>query len=426
MTTLAEHIIVAGAENHPPMLEKSMYDSWVSRIRLFIKGKKNGRMMLDSIVNGPLVYLTIEENGQTRPKKYSELTKAQQLQDDCDVQATNIILHGLPPDVLAVPTFQQGEDPIDCINKVMAFLSAMESRFPPLNNQLRMSSNPKNQATIQDGRVIVQQVQGRQTQSSLVLETEELLQPQEEIMQLTEDLDAYDSYCDDISSAKVVLIANLLSCDPDVLSEVPYFDSYQNDMINQDVQEMLYSEQTHIDDYPDNDINNDSNIFTYFLYCRSHKMCVIAKEHVVIFVIDDEETLLLEEASVWIEAPSELPQISLVNESLQKLKYQLASFDNVAKKRATSDAITAGQSQEKDTVIRKLKDMIKSLSGKDNVENVKKDIEEIETINIELGIRLGQNYFLDNENYKEKNESIYGEVQEEVIGDNPDYEPLRE
>nr|GFA51512.1 hypothetical protein [Tanacetum cinerariifolium] len=92
MTTLAEHIIVAGAENHPPMLEKSMYDSWASSIRLFIKRKKNGRMMLDSIDNGPLVYPTVEENGQTRPKKYSKLTKAQQLQDDCDVQATNIIL----------------------------------------------------------------------------------------------------------------------------------------------------------------------------------------------------------------------------------------------------------------------------------------------------------------------------------------------
>ncbi|GJZ19888.1 hypothetical protein Tco_0556478 [Tanacetum coccineum] len=81
MTTLAEHIIVAGAENHPPMLEKLMYDSWASGIRLFIKGKKHDRMMLDSINNGPLVYLTIEENGQTRPKKYSKLTEAQ-LQDN--------------------------------------------------------------------------------------------------------------------------------------------------------------------------------------------------------------------------------------------------------------------------------------------------------------------------------------------------------
>ncbi|GKA86417.1 hypothetical protein Tco_0808128, partial [Tanacetum coccineum] len=107
MTTLAEDIIVAGAENHPPMLKKSTYDSWASRIRLFIKGKKHGRMMLDSIDNGPLVYLTVEENGQTRPMKYSELTEAQQLQDDCDVQATNIILHGLPPDVYELVNHQE-------------------------------------------------------------------------------------------------------------------------------------------------------------------------------------------------------------------------------------------------------------------------------------------------------------------------------
>ncbi|GJX49532.1 hypothetical protein Tco_0276377 [Tanacetum coccineum] len=42
------------------------------------------------------------------------------------------------------------------------------------------------------------------------------------------------------------------------------------------------------------------------------------------------------------------------------------------------------QSQEKDTIIRKLKGRIKSLSRKDSVENVKKDIDEIEIINIEL------------------------------------------
>ncbi|GJZ58951.1 hypothetical protein Tco_0614767 [Tanacetum coccineum] len=102
MTTLAEHIIVAGAKNRPPMLEKSMNKSWASRICLFIKRKKHGRMMLDSIDNGPLVYPTIEENGQTRPMKYSKLTEAQQLQDDYDVQETNIILHGLPPDVYAL------------------------------------------------------------------------------------------------------------------------------------------------------------------------------------------------------------------------------------------------------------------------------------------------------------------------------------
>ncbi|GJS77772.1 hypothetical protein Tco_0727653 [Tanacetum coccineum] len=80
MTTLAEHIIIAGAENRPPMLEKSM-------------------MMLDSIDNGPLVYPTVEEDGQTQPKKYSKLAEAQQLQDDYDqVQVNTKFLNALPPE----------------------------------------------------------------------------------------------------------------------------------------------------------------------------------------------------------------------------------------------------------------------------------------------------------------------------------------
>ncbi|GJV14362.1 integrase, catalytic region, zinc finger, CCHC-type containing protein [Tanacetum coccineum] len=65
-----------------------------------------------------------------------------------------------------VPVFSLGDDPIACLNKAMAFLTAVaSSRFPSTNNQLRTSSNPRNQATIQDGRVTVQQVQGRQGQS---------------------------------------------------------------------------------------------------------------------------------------------------------------------------------------------------------------------------------------------------------------------
>ncbi|GJS62885.1 retrovirus-related pol polyprotein from transposon TNT 1-94 [Tanacetum coccineum] len=68
--------------------------------------------------------------------------------------------------VFAVPVFFPGDDPIACLNKAMAFLTAVaSSRFPSTNNQLRTSSNPRNQATIQDGRVTVQQVQGRQGQN---------------------------------------------------------------------------------------------------------------------------------------------------------------------------------------------------------------------------------------------------------------------
>ncbi|GJT68479.1 hypothetical protein Tco_1019959 [Tanacetum coccineum] len=53
MSTLAEYRIVVSAENHPPMLDKSMYNSWESRMFPYIKGKKNSRMMLESIDKGP-------------------------------------------------------------------------------------------------------------------------------------------------------------------------------------------------------------------------------------------------------------------------------------------------------------------------------------------------------------------------------------
>ncbi|GKE57027.1 hypothetical protein Tco_1496212 [Tanacetum coccineum] len=67
---------------------------------------------------------------------------------------------------LAVLVFSPGDDPIACLNKAMAFLTAVaSSRFISTNNQLRTSSNLRNQATIQDGWVTVQQVQGRQGQS---------------------------------------------------------------------------------------------------------------------------------------------------------------------------------------------------------------------------------------------------------------------
>ncbi|GJY12960.1 integrase, catalytic region, zinc finger, CCHC-type containing protein [Tanacetum coccineum] len=67
---------------------------------------------------------------------------------------------------LTVPMFKPGDDLITCLNKAMDFLTDVaSSRFPSTNNQLRTSSNPRNQATIQDDRVTVHQVQGWQGQS---------------------------------------------------------------------------------------------------------------------------------------------------------------------------------------------------------------------------------------------------------------------
>ncbi|GJR34663.1 hypothetical protein Tco_1210347 [Tanacetum coccineum] len=107
MTTLAEHMIVAGANNCPPMLEKSMYTSWASCMLLYIKGKEHGWMMLNSVLNGPLVYPTIDVDGVTRLKTYEELSDKEKLQDDCDLRTMNIVLQGLPPDIYALVNHNQ-------------------------------------------------------------------------------------------------------------------------------------------------------------------------------------------------------------------------------------------------------------------------------------------------------------------------------
>ncbi|GJR26032.1 hypothetical protein Tco_1102264 [Tanacetum coccineum] len=64
-----------------------------------------------------------------------------------------------------------------------------------------------------------------------------------------DDLDAYDSDCDDFSTTKAVFLANFSSYGSDVLFEVPRSENTHNDMLNQSVQEMSYSEQTHVN-YP--------------------------------------------------------------------------------------------------------------------------------------------------------------------------------
>nr|GEZ48698.1 integrase, catalytic region, zinc finger, CCHC-type, peptidase aspartic, catalytic [Tanacetum cinerariifolium] len=90
--------ILSGADNRPPMLEKDMYDSWKSRMELYMLNRQHDRMILESVEHGPLLWPTVQEDGVTRLKKYSELSTVEAFQADCDVKATNIILQGLPPE----------------------------------------------------------------------------------------------------------------------------------------------------------------------------------------------------------------------------------------------------------------------------------------------------------------------------------------
>nr|GEY47799.1 hypothetical protein [Tanacetum cinerariifolium] len=102
MTSLADKAILSGADNRLPMLEKDMYDSRKSRMELYMLNRQHGRMILEYVENGPLLWPTVEENRVIRLKKYSELSTTEAIQADCDVKATNIILQGLRPEVYAL------------------------------------------------------------------------------------------------------------------------------------------------------------------------------------------------------------------------------------------------------------------------------------------------------------------------------------
>nr|GEX63805.1 hypothetical protein [Tanacetum cinerariifolium] len=162
-----------------------------------------------------------------------------------------------PETRLVVLVFQKGDDHIDAINHMMSFLTTVvTSRYPATNNQLRTSLNPRQQATINNGRVTIQPIQGRKNfitagssrpfasgsggasgkQRVIVCynckeELEFLAYPgtaesssNQNVVTTnaayqTEDLDAYDFDYGELNSAMIALIENLSHYGSDNLAE---------------------------------------------------------------------------------------------------------------------------------------------------------------------------------------------------------------
>nr|GFC63524.1 hypothetical protein [Tanacetum cinerariifolium] len=155
--------------------------------------------------------------------------------------------------------------PIDAINHMMSFLTSVVTyRYPATNNQLQTSSHPRQQATINDGRVTIQPIQGRQNHMLVgssrpfasgsggtsgrqrVLQEEELdflsdpgtaeSSTNQTVVTTNaayqaDDLDAYDSDCDELNSAKVALMANLSHYGSDNMAENSTLPALQDDLI---------------------------------------------------------------------------------------------------------------------------------------------------------------------------------------------------
>ncbi|GJX16560.1 retrovirus-related pol polyprotein from transposon TNT 1-94 [Tanacetum coccineum] len=309
--TLAEYMILVGADNRPPMLDKDLYDSWKSRMELYMQNREHGRMIFESVEHGPLIWPTIEENGVIMTKKYAELSPAEKIQADCDMKEINIILQGLPTNIYSfVNHHRVAKDLWEKVQLLMQGTSANTSRIggnysgqqrivkcfncQGEGHMARQCPKPKRKrdATWFREKVLLVEAQG----NGKVLTKEELeflADPGNVEGPVTQsvithnaayqanNLDAYDSNCDEISTAKAVLMANLSSYRSDVLFEVPISDNTNNDMLNQSVQEMPYSEPSHFVEHSKNEIHSDSNIILYSQYLIESQTAAVNNDNLI-------------------------------------------------------------------------------------------------------------------------------------------------
>nr|GEZ28907.1 reverse transcriptase domain-containing protein [Tanacetum cinerariifolium] len=94
--------IASGSENRPPMLNKENYVPWSSHLLRYAKSKPNGKLIHNSIINGPCIRRMIPEPGNTNREVLvnetfhvqtdDELTEKELKQIEADDQAIQTIL----------------------------------------------------------------------------------------------------------------------------------------------------------------------------------------------------------------------------------------------------------------------------------------------------------------------------------------------
>nr|GEZ83780.1 hypothetical protein [Tanacetum cinerariifolium] len=175
MSSLAKFAILNGDDNRPPMLDK--------------------------LINGPLVWPMIEDNGEMRRKRVHELSAPEKLQYEGDVKVKNIILQGVPADVYAfVSHHRVAKDLWEQIELLMQGTKLDDSWFK--DKVLLVQAQANGQILYEEELAFLADpgiTEGQATQT--------VIAPNASYQ--ANDLDAYDSDCDELNTAKVALMANL-------------------------------------------------------------------------------------------------------------------------------------------------------------------------------------------------------------------------
>nr|GEV15905.1 hypothetical protein [Tanacetum cinerariifolium] len=191
-----QDIYAAGSENRPPMLNKDNYAPWSSCIIRYARSRPNGKMIVESIKNGPYVRRMIATPGEPdllvlvlesfHEQTDEELTENDIKRMDADDQAIQTIILGLPEDVYVAvdscetakeiweryslatiisnqqqPSLNQNfmqppmtslediNDPTKAMNVALILFAKAMQLTAPSNNNPRTSSNPRNRQIAQ-------------------------------------------------------------------------------------------------------------------------------------------------------------------------------------------------------------------------------------------------------------------------------------
>ncbi|GJT52726.1 integrase, catalytic region, zinc finger, CCHC-type containing protein [Tanacetum coccineum] len=337
----------------------------------------------------------------------------------------------------------------------MLFLSTVvTSRYPTTNNQLRNSSNPRQKSTINDGRVIVQPIQGRQISyavgttrtftpgesgsnsgkhrivtcynckgeghmskqcttprrkwdDSWFKDKVLLVQAQasgqilhEEELTFLADLgipeDAYDSYCDELNTAKVALMANLSHYGSYALAEVHNHDNVSNNMINQAMQVMPSSEQSNVVNHSETEITSDSNIIPYSQYVIESQQAAVQnsnssaqQDELILSVIEQLKTQVANCTKINLENKSVNDTLTAELERYKEQVKVLNEGQNVDLKSKNNISDSCAQSVEIDHLKQTLSEHLKEKESlMQMVTLLKNDFKKEESRNIDREIAL--------------------------------------
>ncbi|GJU06003.1 hypothetical protein Tco_1122433 [Tanacetum coccineum] len=160
----------------------------------------------------------------------------------------------------AVPVFSPGDDPIACLNKAMAFLSFLVVlyKLPPTVMLLVLGETMKvDRQGLLNATTVKLRSWTNLDESKLAFYADlwvsrwsfvQTIIPNNAAFQ-TEDLDTYDSDCDDVSNAKAVLKANISNYGSDIISEANVQDTnlqaQQDSMILSVIEQII----NHVNNY---------------------------------------------------------------------------------------------------------------------------------------------------------------------------------